>query len=90
MVFPFGVSVSDFLSGIKLIKTSIEACSDTRGAPADYAELSRPLGSLERALSAASAVVSDTDARRDALKQTIDDCEKCIADSWLRSGTLMC
>lgn len=80
MVFPFGVSVSDFLSGIKLLKTSIEAFSETRGAQADYAELLRSLRSLERALTAASAVALDTDARRDALKQTVDDCQKCIAN----------
>jgi len=78
MAFPFGVSVSDFLSGIKLLKTSIEAFSETRGAQADYAELSRSLSSLERALTTASAVVLDTDARRDALKQTGEDCWKCI------------
>jgi hypothetical protein len=54
MLFPFGVSVSDFLSGIKLIKTSIEACSDTHGAQADYSELSGSLGSLQRASTAAS------------------------------------
>ncbi|KAF2678413.1 hypothetical protein K458DRAFT_394952 [Lentithecium fluviatile CBS 122367] len=79
MVFPFGVSISDFVTGVKLVKDAIDSLSDTRGARADYAELSRSMGSLERALTAASAAVLDTDARRDALQKTVKDCQDCIA-----------
>jgi hypothetical protein len=78
MVFPFGVSVSDFVAGIKLLKESIEALCDAKGARADYAELSRSLSSLERALTVASAVVLDTDNRRNALRKTLENCKQCI------------
>lgn len=80
MVFPFGISISDFLAGVKLIKVSIEACSGMCGARADYAELARSTGSLEQVLSEASKAVLDTQPRRDALKQAIDNCQTCITD----------
>jgi hypothetical protein len=75
---PFGFSVSDFLAGIKLLKTSIESFSETRGARADYAELSKSVSSLQRALTAASAVDLETDTQRDALKLNVDGCRDCV------------
>ena len=79
MVFPFGVSVSDFIAGIKLFKDAIGALSDTRGARADYAELSRSLVSLERSLQALDNVGLDTVQHVQALKETVDACKLCLA-----------
>jgi hypothetical protein len=78
MVFPFGVSVSDFIAGVKLFKDAIDSLSDTRGARADFAELSRSLTSLERALKALGEVRLDTDQHMQALKQNLDACKLCL------------
>lgn len=79
MVFPFGVSVSDFIAGIKLFKDAIDSFSNTRGARADFAELSRSLSSLATALTALGAVSLDTDQHRQALKQNLDACKLRIS-----------
>lgn len=78
MAFPFGVSVSDFIAGIKLVKGAIEATSDTRGARSDFAELSRSLTSLDRSLNSILAIELDTDGRREALRTTVADCRECF------------
>ena len=79
MVFPFGVSVSDFISGVKIFKNAIESLSDTHGARADFAELCRSLDSLDRALRSVSAIKLDTEAHRQALKKTLHNCKTFIA-----------
>jgi hypothetical protein len=78
MVFLFGVSVSKFIAGIKLMKNAIEATSDTRGARSDFAELSRSLTSLDRSLNSILAIELDTEGRREALKTTVGECRKCF------------
>ena len=79
MVFPFGVSVSDFISGIKLIKTAIEAFSNTHGARSDFLTLSRSLDSLHRALAALAKLNLNTDEQRQALYENLDDCKEFIS-----------
>ena len=79
MVFPFGVSVSDFIAGIKLFKNAIDSLSNTRGARADFSELARSLSSLERVLKALGKVKLDTDLRTQALRQNLDACKLCLA-----------
>ncbi|KAH8728151.1 hypothetical protein GQ44DRAFT_769669 [Phaeosphaeriaceae sp. PMI808] len=54
MVVPFGVSVGDFIAGIRLFKGAIESFSNTRGARADYIELRKCLGALETSLNSAN------------------------------------
>jgi hypothetical protein len=54
MVFPFGVSIGDFIVGIKLFEDAIESLSDTRGGRADFVELRNTLDSLDIALDATS------------------------------------
>lgn len=79
MVFPLGVSISDFIEGIKLFKNAIDSLSKSRGARADFAELSRSLSSLERALTALSNAKLETDQLRQALDQNLDACKLCLA-----------
>lgn len=79
MVFPFGVSLSDFIAGIKIFKDAIEALSETRGARADFAEFSRSLGSLERTLQALGKIKPRTPTHRLALEQNLDACKLCVA-----------
>ena len=80
MVFPFGVSVGDFISGIKLFKDAIDALSKTHGARADYAELSRSLGSLQKALETVGKVKLDTPQHTQALNQILNDCKACLSN----------
>jgi hypothetical protein len=62
------------ISGVKLVKDAIEATSDTRGARADFVELSRSLASLDRALNSVSALKLDVEG----LNETVDNCRKCF------------
>jgi hypothetical protein len=62
MVVPFGVSVGDFIAGIKLFKGEIESFSSTRGARADYIELRKCLGA-ETSLNAANQFTDLTRSR---------------------------
>ncbi|KAF2800524.1 hypothetical protein K505DRAFT_370195 [Melanomma pulvis-pyrius CBS 109.77] len=59
MVFPFGVSVGDFITGIKLFKDAVESLSESRGARADYAELRQTLNALQRGFDATSKFDSE-------------------------------
>jgi hypothetical protein len=78
MVFPFGVSVSDFISGIKIFKDAVEALSDTRGARADYAELFRSLDSLDRTFNAISHF--NTAAHYEAIAPVCEGCKTCVTN----------
>jgi len=80
MVFPFGVSISDFIEGIRLFKDAIKALSDTQGARPDYEELERSLTSLDNALKAASALVLDNPLRQQALQYNLDNCRTCVTN----------
>jgi hypothetical protein len=78
MVFPFGVSVSDFISGIKILKDAVEALSDTRGARADYAELFRSLDSLDKTFNAISHF--KTAAHCEAIAPVFEGCKTCVTN----------
>lgn len=80
MVFPFGVSVSDFISGLKLFKDALDALSKTHSARADYAELSRSLSSLRLALETVGKVKLDTPQHIQALDQTLRACKLCLSN----------
>jgi hypothetical protein len=78
MVFPFGVSVSDFISGIKIFKDAVEALSDTHGARANYAELFRSLDSLDKTFSAISCF--NTAAHHEAITPIFEGCKLCVTN----------
>lgn len=71
MVFPFGISVSDFIAGIKLIIDGLNSLSDTRGARADYNELLSSLKSLQKALEATEALDSLSQVHSEAVDSAI-------------------
>jgi hypothetical protein len=78
MAVPFGVSVGDFIAGIKLFRGAIKALDDAGGARADYTELRRCLSVLETALDAASRFT--TPLHQAAIKPIATDCKACIVD----------
>lgn len=73
---PFGVSVGDFIAGIKLLKDFFDALSDTHGAAADYIELRKTLDALVKALDAASDFT--TPEHRAAIENEVSGCKECI------------
>jgi hypothetical protein len=50
MVFPFGVSVGDFIAGLQLTYDSVRALGEAHGASSDYRSLATTLESLISAL----------------------------------------
>jgi hypothetical protein len=78
MVFPFGVSVGDFIAGLKLFKNAIDSLSDAHGARANYIELQKTFTSLGVALNA--TIQFDSALHRAAVEAVIHDCKKCITD----------
>ena len=77
MVVPFGVSVGDFIAGIRLLKGAIESFSSTRGACADFIEVCKGLAGLEASLSAINQFTSPL--HRAAVLPIVDDCQDCIS-----------
>ncbi|OBT55268.1 hypothetical protein VE04_05188 [Pseudogymnoascus sp. 24MN13] len=83
MVVPFGFSVGDIIAGIGVIKNSIEAFSDTRGATKDHKLLCDTLTGLCASLEAVRGLDIDHvhDARQiEATRQAVDQCQMCIDD----------
>lgn len=83
MGVPFGFSVGDIIAGIGVIKTSIEAFSDTRGATKDHKQLSDTLTRLSESLELIQGIKVDPiqDARqREAIKRAVGLCQTCIED----------
>jgi hypothetical protein len=78
MVVPFGVSVGDFIAGIRLLKGAIDSFSSTRGARADYIELRKCLSALETALNAANQFTKPL--HQAAIQPIVIDCKACITD----------
>lgn len=76
MAVPFGVSVGDFIAGIRLFKGAIESFSTTRGARADYTALRRCLNSLETSLEAANQFT--TPLHQAAIEPIVAECRGCI------------
>jgi hypothetical protein len=80
MVFPFGVSVGDFITGIKLICDSIEALGDAHGASSAYRQLLASLQSLKAALSQMDLLRFDPSqvAQQHALQNEANLCRECV------------
>jgi hypothetical protein len=75
MAVPFGFSIGDFIAGIKLLKTGLDSLSDTRGAKADYLELRRTLGALDKVLNETNQL---TTAQHQAAVEEVAVCKDCI------------
>lgn len=84
MVVPFGVSIGDFIAGIRLLKGAIESFSSTRGARADYNELRKCLSALETSLSAANQFT--TPLHQAAIQPIVADCNECITKFLVRTA----
>ncbi|OCK81588.1 hypothetical protein K432DRAFT_442242 [Lepidopterella palustris CBS 459.81] len=81
MVFPFGVSISDFIEGIKLIRDAIRALPEAKGAAAEFGALVCELDVLEKALKSVERVKLDgpsLDAHREAVVETVERCRQCV------------
>ncbi|OBT45081.1 hypothetical protein VE00_05174 [Pseudogymnoascus sp. WSF 3629] len=83
MAVPFGFSVGDIIAGIGVIKNSIQAFSDTRGATKDHKLLCDTLTRLCASLEAVRGLDIDPvhDVRQmEAIRQAVDQCQMCIDD----------
>jgi hypothetical protein len=80
MVFPFGVSVGDFIAGVTLIYDTIRTLSDTHGASSDYRSLMATLESLNSALREIDSLPSATvqTPQRIAIQTEIEGCRQCV------------
>ena len=83
MAIGFGFSVSDLCMGLKLIKDSVEALDDKRGAASDYGALLTEIGSLHEGLTAVGELLLDENLPRKqhvALTRATNACHECIED----------
>lgn len=86
MVIPFGVSVGDFIAGIKLVQDLTEALKESCSSSSDFRDLVRELYSLERALISVKNVIDPKNpeslpydvAHVDALKQVVLQIQQTI------------
>ena len=75
----FGFSVGDFVAGLSLLKSLIDALDGTYGAKAEYRGLIAQLYSLERALVAIKEIeVQEASREYDATQQAVRGCRECI------------
>lgn len=82
----FGFSVGDLVTSLKVIKDSIEAVKDTKGASADYAALVAEITSLQDAFGAIGDIQlhqKGTEKQQVAVDRAIGACETCIEDFFL-------
>ena len=78
-MIPFGVSFGDFVTGVALIKSLIDALDGTFGAKAEYRGLIAELYCLERALVAIKGIeVRENSSEFDATQQAVRGCRECI------------
>lgn len=83
MAVGFGFSVSDLCMGLKLIKDSIEALDEKKGAAADYQTLVSDITSLYDGIEAIEEALSDAclSAKQiAALNRAICACQKSVED----------
>ena len=78
-MIPFGVSFGDFIAGVALLKSLIDALDGTFGAKAEYRGLITELYCLERALVAIKEIeVRENSSEFDATQQAVRGCRECI------------
>ena len=78
MVVPFGVSVGDFIAGINLISTVINALQDSAGSSAEYKGVIRELRGLQSALEQVKDLDIDDEDQARALCGVAAECEEAI------------
>lgn len=79
----FGFSVGDLVTSLKLIKDSIEAVKDTKGAANDYAQLLTEIDCLRdgfEAIEDLDLVHKGSHKQQTAINGAIGACQKCIDD----------
>lgn len=83
MAIGFGFSVSDLVMGLQLIKESVAALDDRKGAASDYGALLTEIGSLQEGLQAVEQLIQDEQLpqrQQVALGRATSACEECIED----------
>ena len=86
----FGFSIGDVISGLQLLRSSIEAVGNVHGSSADYASLIAELESLSAALEAASDLTSEhlvnqeQQQQQRAINSAVKACQKCMDDFLIR------
>lgn len=94
MVIPFGVSVGDFIAGIKLVHDLTDGLKESCSSSSDFRDLVRELHSLERALISVKNVIDPKNPESlpydivhvDALKQVVLQVKQTI-DEFLDKNT---
>ena len=84
----FGFSVGDFVAGLALLKSLIDALDGSFGAKAEYRGLIAQLCCLERALVAIKEIeVQEASREYDATQQAVRGCRECIDKFILRTAS---
>ena len=80
MAVPFGFSIGDFVGGIQVIITCIEAVHESKGASAHYQALTAELQSLQSGLEAIGDLQLDWTAQKQhtAIAEAVLRCQRCI------------
>ena len=87
MAVGFGFSMSDLFAALKIIKDSVEAVDDKKGAAADYANLASEVRSLWDGLEAVEEIQADPDLSEKqvaAIERAVDACKDSV-ESFLAS-----
>lgn len=83
MAVGFGFSVSDLIAALKIIKDSVDAIDEKKGASADYKALEAEIGSLQDGLEAVEEFQSNHDLsekQNSAIDRTLHACQMSIED----------
>lgn len=83
MATGFGFSVGDLFLALKLIKDSIEAVNDSKGASADYGSLIKEIVGLQDGLDAVEELQLDpslSTKQATALARSINSCQESVND----------
>lgn len=77
-----GFSVGDLVTSLKIIKDSVEAIKDTKGASGDYANLVTEIACLQDAIGAIDAQLlrNGSEKQQAAMDRAIGACQSCIED----------
>lgn len=87
MAVGFGFSMSDLFAALRIIKDSLEALNDKKGAVADYASLTSEIGNLLDGLESVEELQSDPDLSEKqiaAIKRAVDASYDSV-ESFLKS-----
>ena len=85
MPVPFGISISDFISGINLIMDIVQSLQKTHGAQAGYEELGRELKNLNKGLQCIEDLSLDDvqPTHYSTVNEALNDCRLCV-DNFLQ------